>query len=81
MKDKKSQEEIIQGFNTMRNEQRSIAAKINELQQDLNEHKIVIETLEGVDADRKCFRLVFSNSEIMNKFRYFSTGTVRYSKF
>ncbi len=58
MKDKKSQEEIIQGFNTMRNEQRSIAAKINELQQDLNEHKIVIETLEGVDADRKCFRLV-----------------------
>jgi prefoldin subunit 2 len=57
MKDKKSQEEIIQGFNTMRNEQRSIAAKINELQQDLNEHKIVIETLDGVvDPDRKCFR-------------------------
>jgi hypothetical protein len=57
MKDKKPQEEIIQGFNAMRNEQRSIAAKINELQQDLNEHKIVIETLDGVvDADRKCFR-------------------------
>jgi hypothetical protein len=57
MKDKKPQEEIIQGFNAMRNEQRSIAAKINELQQDLNEHKIVIETLDGVvDLDRKCFR-------------------------
>ena len=59
MKDKKSQEEIIQGFNTMRNEQRSIAAKINELQQDLNELKIVIETLAGVDLDRKCFRWAF----------------------
>ena len=52
MKDKKSQEEIIQVFNTMRNEQRQIAGKTNELQQDLNEHKIVIETLEGVDGDR-----------------------------
>ncbi len=56
MKDKKGQEEIIAGFQSLRNEQRSVAAKINELQQDLNEHKIVIETLEGVDGDRKCFR-------------------------
>ena len=58
MKDKKTQEEIIAGFQALRAEQRSIAAKINELQQDLNEHKIVIETLDGVDADRKCFRSV-----------------------
>ena len=43
-------------FINPRNEQRSVAAKISELQQDLNEHKIVIETLEGVDGDRKCFR-------------------------
>lgn len=56
MKDKKGQEEIVAGFQSLRNEQRSVAAKINELQQDLNEHKIVIETLEGVDGDRKCFR-------------------------
>eukprot|EP00088_Acartia_fossae_P032758 TRINITY_DN33506_c0_g1_i1.p1 TRINITY_DN33506_c0_g1~~TRINITY_DN33506_c0_g1_i1.p1 ORF type:complete len:136 (+),score=48.40 TRINITY_DN33506_c0_g1_i1:40-447(+) len=55
---KKSQEEIVQGFNVMRNDQRQIASKTNELQQDLNEHNIVIETLEGVDADRKCFRMV-----------------------
>ena len=52
MKDKKTQEEIVQVFNTMRNEQRQIAGKTNELQQDLNEHKIVIETLDGVDGDR-----------------------------
>merc|ERR1711974_482119 len=41
-----------------RQEQRSIATKTNELQQDLNEHNIVIETLNGVDGDRKCFRMV-----------------------
>jgi prefoldin subunit 2 len=58
MTNKKAQEEIIQGFNGLRNEQRAIASKLNELQQDLNEHKIVIETLEGVDPDRKCFRMV-----------------------
>ena len=59
MKDKQSQEAIIAGFNAMRNEQRGIAQKSNELQGDLNEHKIVIDTLEGVDGDRKCFRSVW----------------------
>merc|ERR1712012_878133 len=49
---------IIAGFNNLRQEQRSIATKTNELQQDLNEHNIVIETLNGVDGDRKCFRMV-----------------------
>ena len=59
MKDnKKSQEEIVARFNQMRNEQRQIASKTNELQQDLNEHNIVIETLNGVAGDRKCFRWV-----------------------
>ena len=56
MKDKQNQEVVIQAFNALRNEQRSIATKTNELQQDLNEHKIVIETLDGVSGDRKCFR-------------------------
>ena len=62
MKDKKSQEEIVATFNGMRGEQRQIASKTNELQQDLNEHNIVIETLQGVDADRKCFRYAFSST-------------------
>ena len=58
MTDKKNQEAIIAGFNNLRNEQRNLASKQNELQQDLNEHKIVIETLDGVAGDRKCFRMV-----------------------
>ncbi|XP_066985446.1 prefoldin subunit 2 [Macrobrachium rosenbergii] len=51
-------EEIVQKFQTLRNEQRSLMAKISELEQDLNEHKIVIETLQDVSPDRKCFRMV-----------------------
>ena len=55
---KKSNEEIFAGFQTLRTEQRQIGSKISELQMDLNEHKIVIETLRGVEGSRKCFRMV-----------------------
>ena len=48
--------EIVQAFQAMRAEQRGLASKITELQGEMNEHKIVIETLDGVDPDRKCFR-------------------------
>ncbi|XP_068239785.1 prefoldin subunit 2 [Palaemon carinicauda] len=51
-------EEIVQKFQNLRNEQRSLMGKISELEQDLNEHKIVIETLQDVSPDRKCFRMV-----------------------
>ncbi|CAH0399949.1 unnamed protein product [Chilo suppressalis] len=55
---KKSSEEIFAGFQTLRSEQRQLANKISELEMDLNEHKIVIDTLKGVDGSRKCFRMV-----------------------
>ncbi|KAI5633343.1 prefoldin subunit domain-containing protein [Phthorimaea operculella] len=55
---KKSNEEIFAGFQTLRAEQRQLANKISELEMDLNEHKIVIETLRGVDTSRRCFRMV-----------------------
>ncbi|XP_013141656.1 PREDICTED: prefoldin subunit 2 [Papilio polytes] len=50
-------DEIFNAFQTLRNEQRQLANKITELEMDLNEHKIVIETLQGVDKSRKCFRM------------------------
>lgn len=43
-KDKKSikgptPEDIVNGFNTLRSEQRSLATKLSEFEMDLNEHK------------------------------------------
>jgi prefoldin subunit 2 len=35
----KSNEEIIQGFQRLRTEQRQLANKLSELEMDLNEHK------------------------------------------
>ena len=51
-------ESVANGLTTLRNEQRQMANKLSELQMDLNEHKLVIETLDKVDKDRRCFRLV-----------------------
>ncbi|KAF0304358.1 Prefoldin subunit 2 [Amphibalanus amphitrite] len=55
---KNSAEEVIQGFNKLRIEQRQLAQKVAELEQELNEHRMVIETLTGVDPSRKCFRMI-----------------------
>ena len=51
-------ENVAAGLQSLRNEQRAFASKLSELQMDLNEHKLVIDTLEKVERDRKCFRLV-----------------------
>ncbi|XP_054760558.2 prefoldin subunit 2-like [Lytechinus pictus] len=55
---KMSHEQIVSGFNQLRQEQRALVTKIAELESDQNEHRLVIETLQDVDNDRKCFRLV-----------------------
>ncbi|CAK1555052.1 unnamed protein product [Leptosia nina] len=54
----RSNEEVFAGFQSLRNEQRQLANKISELEMDLNEHKIVIETLHAVEPKRKCFRMI-----------------------
>lgn len=53
-----SPEEILAHFQQLRQEQRNVAQKLSEIELDLNEHKMVIETLKHVNEDRKCFRLV-----------------------
>uniref|UniRef100_A0A8C5PLQ1 Prefoldin subunit 2 n=1 Tax=Leptobrachium leishanense TaxID=445787 RepID=A0A8C5PLQ1_9ANUR len=49
---------VVAGFNRMRQEQRSLASKASELEMEMNEHALVIDTLKDVDQSRKCFRLV-----------------------
>ncbi|XP_059614075.1 probable prefoldin subunit 2 [Phlebotomus argentipes] len=54
----KTAEEIFAEFQTLRNEQRSLANRIAEYEMDLKEHRTVIDTLKTVDESRKCFRLI-----------------------
>lgn len=57
-KGEKSNEEIFAGFQALRNEQRLMANKLSEMEMELNEHKIVIDTLKFVDPKRKCYRMI-----------------------
>lgn len=51
-------EEILAGFQNLRAEQRALSGKLSEFELDLNEHRMVIETLKNVNEERKCFRLI-----------------------
>jgi prefoldin subunit 2 len=55
---KKTAEDIINGFNALRNDQRRLTQKISELESDRSEHKLVINTLKETDASRRCYRLI-----------------------
>uniref|UniRef100_A0A3B4CV56 Prefoldin subunit 2 n=1 Tax=Pygocentrus nattereri TaxID=42514 RepID=A0A3B4CV56_PYGNA len=49
---------VVATFQRMRQEQRSMASKAAELEMEINEHSLVIDTLKEVDPSRKCYRLV-----------------------
>ncbi|XP_012219064.1 prefoldin subunit 2 [Linepithema humile] len=54
----KNAEEILTEFQTLRDEQRMCVKKLSEMEMELNEHKIVIDTLKNVDPKRKCYRMI-----------------------
>ncbi|XP_069115410.1 prefoldin subunit 2-like [Argopecten irradians] len=57
-KGKQGAEQIVAGFQELRQQQRAFATKISELEMDMKEHELVIETLKEVEDGRKCFRMV-----------------------
>jgi len=55
---KLSQEQVISYFNQMRQEQKLLVTKLSEVEQDLNEHSLVVDALKDVDQDRICYRMI-----------------------
>ncbi|KAK9717984.1 Cochaperone prefoldin complex subunit [Basidiobolus ranarum] len=55
---KPSDQEIVAQFNSMKQELQAIAQKVGELEMESEEHKLVIDTISPLDAERKCYRLV-----------------------
>lgn len=49
-----SEQEVIDIFQKMKQEVSNIWNKINELEMELQEHGLVLQTLEPLDKDRKC---------------------------
>ncbi|KAK1250335.1 hypothetical protein MKX08_010338 [Trichoderma sp. CBMAI-0020] len=45
-------------YSNFKNTLQQIASKIGDIEQEAEEHKLVLETLEPLAEDRKCFRLI-----------------------
>lgn len=54
----KTEQDVIRRFQELRMRLNNIHGKINELEAELSEHDLVIKTLEPLDKERKCFRLI-----------------------
>ncbi|KAF2707581.1 Prefoldin beta-like protein [Pleomassaria siparia CBS 279.74] len=54
----KKQQELQSTYQNYKNTLQSIAQKIGDIEQETDEHKLVLETLEPLSGDRKCFRMI-----------------------
>ncbi|ORX59009.1 Prefoldin beta-like protein [Hesseltinella vesiculosa] len=50
--------ELTQQYNQYKNELQSLAQKIGELESEVEEHKLVIDSISPLEPERKCFRMV-----------------------
>lgn len=53
-----SDEQVVQRYNQLRQEQSNIMSRIAELENESHEHQLVAEELRPLNADRCCHRLV-----------------------
>ncbi|KAL2871071.1 putative prefoldin subunit 2 [Aspergillus lucknowensis] len=54
----KKQQELQLQYSNYKNTLQQLAQKIGDIEQEAEEHKLVIDTLEPLPQDRKCFRMV-----------------------
>ncbi|KAK4193537.1 Prefoldin beta-like protein [Podospora australis] len=54
----KRQQDLQVQYSTYKNLLQQIAQKIGDVEQEAEEHKLVLETLEPLPEDRKCFRMI-----------------------
>ncbi|KAF2674573.1 Prefoldin beta-like protein [Microthyrium microscopicum] len=52
------QQELQVQYQNYKNTLQQLAQKIGDVEQEAEEHKLVLETLEPLPADRKCFRMI-----------------------
>ncbi|PSN63493.1 Prefoldin beta-like protein [Corynespora cassiicola Philippines] len=54
----KKQQELQATYGNYKSTLQTIAQKIGDIEQETEEHKLVLETLEPLPGDRKCFRMI-----------------------
>ena len=67
----KTEREILSSFQELRSELDNLAARANNIAAELNEHDLVLKTLEPLDGSRKCYRLVSAaDAKSLSSFTY-----------
>ena len=56
--DMTTETEVINRYRILQNEVQMLSSKSTELDQDRQEHELVLEALNGADDGRKCFRFM-----------------------
>ncbi|RDA87321.1 hypothetical protein CP532_2656 [Ophiocordyceps camponoti-leonardi (nom. inval.)] len=54
----KKQQDLQATYSGYKNTLQQMAQKIGDIEQEAEEHRLVLETLEPLSEDRKCFRLI-----------------------
>ncbi|EFX05677.1 prefoldin subunit [Grosmannia clavigera kw1407] len=54
----KRQQDLQVQYSNFKNTLQQIAQKIGDVEQEAEEHKLVLETLDPLPEDRKCFRMI-----------------------
>ncbi|RDL34756.1 uncharacterized protein BP5553_07884 [Venustampulla echinocandica] len=54
----KKQQELQQQYENYKTGLQQVASKIGDVETEAEEHRLVLETLEPLPADRKCFRMI-----------------------
>ncbi|KAL1603959.1 Cochaperone prefoldin complex subunit [Paraconiothyrium brasiliense] len=54
----KKQQDLQTTYQNYKSTLQTIASKIGDIEQETEEHKLVLETLEPLPGDRKCFRMI-----------------------
>ncbi|KAI9866500.1 MAG: hypothetical protein M1813_001051 [Trichoglossum hirsutum] len=54
----KRQQELQVQYSNFKSNLQQIAQKIGDVEQETEEHKLVLETLEPLQGNRKCFRMI-----------------------
>ncbi|KAK7521897.1 Prefoldin beta-like protein [Phyllosticta citricarpa] len=54
----KKQQELQIQYSNYKNILQQLAQKIGDVEQEAEEHKLVLETLEPLSSERKCFRMI-----------------------
>ncbi|KAK7542335.1 Prefoldin beta-like protein [Phyllosticta citribraziliensis] len=54
----KKQQELQIQYSNYKNILQQLAQKIGDVEQEAEEHKLVLETLEPLSGERKCFRMI-----------------------